>query len=90
MALFIRCSYVNHDRNVMFAQDPEPQRAFTDSRKELFLSRQREYGRCTSKIYEEGPDGNVPVGWVFLGRDKYSDTGETYLRETWVEVIEQD
>jgi hypothetical protein len=29
------------------------------------------------------------VGWVFQGRDKYGDTGETYLREVWVEVREK-
>lgn len=90
MALFVRCTYVNLDRNGMIGEDPDFSRAFTDQRGKLFRSCQKEYGRCVSLMYREfknGPDR--PVGWVFQGKDKYQDCNKTYTRETWVEVKEE-
>ena len=55
---------------------------------ELFRHAQSEYGRCVGRCYVDGPKGTVPVGWVFQKRDRYEDTGETYLRETWVSVYD--
>jgi hypothetical protein len=31
----------------------------------------------------------MQVGWVFLKRDKYEDTGETFLHETWVTLLKR-
>lgn len=68
---------------------------YTDDRGELFRTLQKEYGRCVSKMYREYPlfdgyppgQGHVtPVGWVFERTEKYTDTGEPYVREVWVEV----
>lgn len=73
----------------MIGEDPAPVEAYTDDRGRLFRDLQREYGRCVSKMYREYKNGaDRAVGWVFQGRDKYQDSNKTYLRETWVEVIE--
>lgn len=61
--------------------------AFTDDNRKLFLSLQKEHGQCRSRIYRDAPDGTAdPIGWVFSKTDKYSDTGESFKRETWVTV----
>ena len=54
---------------------------YTDNIGDLFLSLQREYGRCVSKVYIGDGD---PIGWVFQKRTKYTDCDKTYLAETWV------
>ena len=47
----------------------------------------RNYGRCISKCYIDDSQGKPKqIGWVFIKRDKYEDTGETYLKETWLTV----
>ena len=51
----------------------------------LYRSMVKEHGRCISRVYIDGPNGEAkPIGWVFLKRRKYEDTEETYLAETWV------
>ena len=54
----------------------------------LFRALQREYGRCVSRVYVDGPDGQSwPQGWVFQKRRAYEDArgpNDTYLAETWV------
>ena len=56
---------------------------FTDNRGELYRAMQREYGRCTGKVYV---DDGQPIGWVFQKRQQYDDCQETFLLETWVTV----
>jgi len=48
---------------------------------DLFRALQSFYGRCESKVYVG--DG-VAVGWVFVKAEKYRDSEETYIQETWV------
>lgn len=58
----------------------------------------REYGRCIGRVYiyrrertndEGGERWNVVhVGYVFEKRDHYEDTGEPYLRETWLTLVD--
>lgn len=68
---------------------------FTDDLGELYRRLRGEYGRCISRIYidcrvypgHELSD-TKPIGWVFQKRRQYEDCDETYLAETWVEVIE--
>jgi len=59
---------------------------FTDNIKRLFLSLQREYGKCTSKVYQDTPSGIIAIGWVFEKMVKYSDCNKYYLQETWIEL----
>lgn len=61
---------------------------YTDDIGRLFRDMQREYGRCVSRVYEDGPDGQSwPQGWVFQKRRAYEGArtkGDTYIAETWV------
>jgi hypothetical protein len=48
-------------------------------------------GRCTGKVYVDGPDGEpIQRGWVFVARNpepvNRGDTQPTGLREAWVTV----
>lgn len=49
-------------------------------------------GRCTGKVYVDGPDGARQVGWVFEARNpepvNRGDTQPTGLRVAWVTVHE--
>jgi hypothetical protein len=60
----------------------------TGDKGKLFLSLQRDFGRCISKMYRDFRDKNFSVvcGWVFEKRMKYTDCSETYLQHTWIEV----
>jgi hypothetical protein len=90
MTLLVKCAYVNATENHMIGKEDVPQEAFTNDRGELYRSCQKEYGRCVSKMYRDHKDGRTEeIGWVFQGRDRYQDSRKTYLREVWVEVIEQ-
>ena len=62
---------------------------FTSDPGELFRASQREYGRCVSSVYVDTEEGTKRVGWVFQGIDRYEDTGEPYLREVWVTLLER-
>ncbi len=59
---------------------------FTDNRGELYRAMVRSYGRCTGKVYVDTPQGPRAVGWVFCKRQRYDDSPETFLLETWVTV----
>jgi hypothetical protein len=69
--------------------DSDKYEPFTDNIGQLFRSLQREYGRCVGKVYQDTPDGTKQTGWVFEGMDKYTDTGDKYLREVWVTLYEK-
>jgi len=48
-------------------------------------------GRCTGKVYIDGPDGEaIAIGWVFVARNPEpvhrGDTQPTGLREAWVTI----
>ena len=65
---------------------------FTDNPGELYRSCQGEYGRCIGYVYmtikqPSGVSEDRRVGWVFVKRAKYQDSGDTYLQETWVHVF---
>lgn len=66
---------------------------------ELYRGMQREFGRCTGKVYVDvkNPSWDIemptymqwiamPVGWVFEKRMCYEGSKETFLCETWVTV----
>lgn len=77
--------YINATEGYTFG-DSDVYESFTNDTGKLYRSCQREYGRCVSKAYIDPADGGKPraIGWVFVGRQQYEDTGETYLREVWV------
>jgi hypothetical protein len=56
-----------------------------DTPGELYRAMVREYGRCTSRVYIDSTDAKpVAIGWVFVKRQQYEDSPETFLKETWV------
>lgn len=69
-----------------FQGEGEPVEAFTDDVGELFRFCQKEYGRCVSSVYIDGPSGEKVrrVGWVFHKRARYEDTGDPFIQETWI------
>ncbi len=62
---------------------------YTNNIGDLFLSLQREYGRCTSKVYIDTSEGVKAIGWTFQKRQKYTDCNKTYLQETWITLHEE-
>lgn len=87
--LQMRETFVNETKGYQFGETDwyEP---YTDNRGALFLSLQREYGRCVSTMYRDRQDGTVVrVGWVFQKRMEYEGArtrDDTYIREAWVEL----
>lgn len=77
-------SYDN-EKSVIYGESSlyEP---FTTDIKKLFKSLSREYGKCISSLYNEINGKVVKIGWVFRKLAKYSDSNDTYLQETWVEL----
>lgn len=77
---------INADRGYIIHSDKRSVRAASIG--ELFRTMSREHGRCISKLFWDRPDGSAQhVGWAFQKRDRYKNTGEPYLRETWVAVL---
>ena len=57
---------------------------------EIFKASQREHGRCVSKVYIDRQDAIWAVGWVFVKREQYEDSKETFLHETWISLLDED
>jgi len=85
--LYVQESFVNATKGYRFG-DTDVTETDCETSGELYRIMQREYGRCDSKIYINGDDGPIPVGWVFIKRVEYEDSSETYLREVWVTVYD--
>jgi len=82
--MYAQEEYVNATKGYRCG-DSDVYETFTDDLKHLFRAFQRDYGRCTSKVYIENPDGSVrAIGWVFQKMEKYTDCNETYLQEVWI------
>ena len=70
--------------------ESEVYETFTSDKGELYKSLVKEWGRCVSKQYIDTKDGKtIHTGWIFQKRQKYNDSNETYLAETWVTVHEK-
>ncbi len=79
--MLVQEEFTNETEGYRFEGGP-PYEPYTDNIADLFLSYQREFGRCISKIYMD-PDAQA-IGWVFEKKMKYSDCNEYYLQHTWV------
>lgn len=94
--LVLSFSLTNEDRGVRFSEWEEPlDDHFVDDEGKLeagalYRALQREYGRCQSSVYIDRANGETErVGWFFVSRQRYEDTGEPYLRGAWVTVLER-
>lgn len=85
MGLHVQESFVNATEGHRFGDSPVYETDM-DTPGEIYRHAVREYGRCTGKVYIDAADGVKAVGWVFVKRGRYEDTGDTYLREVWVTV----
>jgi len=82
----IRETFVNETKGHRIGESDyyEP---YTDDIGELFRNSQKEYGRCTGKMYQDMKAGYSKVcGWVFEKRIQYSDSNETFLQTTWLHI----
>lgn len=83
--------YIDRTRNASYGDSGEYVPSETEPGK-LYKRLQREYGRCTGRVYiddVEAPGGARAIGWVFLKRMRYEDARDDspkswYLREVWV------
>lgn len=89
MNLYVQESYVNRDKGYAFGES-DVYETWTDDKGELYRAMLHEYGRCEGRVYVDTDAGTRPVGWVFVKRDRYEDSDETYLREVWVTVHDLD
>lgn len=93
--LWISEAFVNATKEAIFGDSP-PYETHTDDIGKLFKSLQREYGKCTGKVYQD-PDARR-IGWVFQKRMRYEDAHRDgngrysekahYIREVWVTVLD--
>ena len=82
--LYVSEAYINATEGYCYGESGISE-AFTSDRGQLYRRLRDEYGRCIGKVCRDSPSGPPEaIGWVFQGRTKYEDTGETYLREVWV------
>lgn len=83
MSILISEDHVNLDKGWRFG-DSAPYETHFETPGEAYKACLREFGRCTGKVYiDDGPD-TKHIGWVFQKRDKYEDSNDTYLHETWI------
>lgn len=88
MGLYMSEVHINRTENYHMGDEYAYETIF-ESTGEMFRSIVKDLGRCTGKCYIDEKDGKRrQVGWVFLKRDKYEDTGESFLHETWVSVLD--
>jgi hypothetical protein len=93
--LWIEESLTNEERNCLTYKS-EVYESSWDTIKSLFKSLQKEYGRCTGKIYIDIDNGGLvgittmSVGWVFAKKVKYSDCKEYFTQNAWITVHEKE
>ena len=66
-----------------------PYKASTDDVKRLFMSFQKKYGRCVSRVYTDEDGEPKPTGWVFKKRMKYEGIDTNFILETMVTLHEK-
>ena len=52
----------------------------------LLTACEREFGKCTGKLYAYSKGKRVTVGWIFKQKKRYSDSRKFYTQETWVTI----
>jgi len=90
--LAVTTDVINADRGYRVWSSDEPDMVEDgESIGYIYKCYAREYGRPMSKVYVTTADNrDIPIGWVFQKRERYQDTGESYLQETWVSVYDAD
>jgi len=73
---------------VTYGEDRTPMKDMgITSLKDLYRYGIRTYGKCVSKIFEDGEKGKtIHTGYVFESREKYQDCDKTYIRHVWLSI----
>lgn len=85
MSLYTRETVINRTENYNCGSSGVYE-TFADTPGDLYRACLRNLGRCIGSIYIDKDGKATRVGWVFLKRERYEDTGQPFLCETWVEV----
>ena len=57
---------------------------------DIFRASRKEHGRCTGKVFLDKKDGTIiQIGWVFVKRERYEDSRETFIHETWISLYDE-
>ena len=65
--------------------EPAFYEAISENVGEVFSEARKEFGRCIGSVYVESPGPKPPrIGWVFEKIERYTDSGESYINETWI------
>lgn len=96
MSYKLSFSLTNEDEGYRFSEWDEdvPDWLLTDDETPdfgaIYRECQSEYGRCQSSVYVD-VNGGPPkrIGWYFVSRQRYEDTGQHYLRGAWVTIYEE-
>lgn len=73
------------EKYLIFEDIQEWDNGLCETPSEVYKVAQKEYGRCTSKMYIDTKDGKAKhIGWVFKKKCYYEDTGESYIQEAWI------
>lgn len=83
--LYVQLDHVNLTERYRL-EGSEVYESCCDTRGYLFRIMRSEYGRCTGRVLVTTQGGDRQVGWVFVKRQKYDDSDDTFLMETWVTV----
>lgn len=93
-ALLLHVARINVDRSTRYMDEREPvEGTIFEGVDAAYLSGAlyrhgvREYGRCIGKVHvDTASRGTIHTGYVFLKRERYEDSNDTYLCETWLSV----
>lgn len=84
--LWIQKAVVNKTEGVLISAGDTPvETAYTD-KNELFTACEREFGKCTGKLYAYSKGKRVTVGWTFEKKQKDGNVRKPYTQETWVSI----
>lgn len=75
----------NQTRCLNYESEPYKTRYSENQRGRLFKDLQKQFGKCTNKVYIDQPDGTIEhIGWIFIKRRKYERSKDTYIQEVWI------
>ena len=83
----LKFTYVDRNQNCITWENKE---CFNDL-KEAKQHLKENYPHSRKPIYVDMKDGSTrKCGYVFSHREKYQDTGKTFIEEIWVSFYEKD
>ena len=84
--LSIQIAKINKTEGTAISVGNVPVETEYKDKEALLTACEREFGKCTGKLYAYSKGKRVTVGWTFERKQKYSDTRKPYTQETWVTI----